>query len=210
VAAVILPSLIIAVVCLLLPYDLAIRIATGLVGVLSVLIFAGNLITLFRGSRPARFIVAGFTGLVVGIVLYVLKSFGVLPGMFLTEWGVQIGSSLVVIFLSLALADRINIMGKDLAMLLEEQREHEKETKERAEYLEGIVNTAAGLSEKFVRVNAKLQAITARFSELSMEQAATSEEMPSTFEDLLASVETIYQATISQKIGGGEIETDGG
>ncbi|HNW27134.1 MAG TPA: 7TM diverse intracellular signaling domain-containing protein [Spirochaetota bacterium] len=200
--AVILPSLIIAIVCLLLPYDLAIRIATALVGILAVLIFIGNLFTLFRGSRPARFIVAGFTGLVVGIVLYVLKSFGILPEMFITEWGVQIGSSLVVIFLSLALADRINIMGKDLTKLLEEQREHEKETKERAEYLEGIVNTATGLSEEFVRVNAKLQAITARFSELSMEQAATSEEMSSTFEELLASVETIYQSTISQKAEG--------
>jgi methyl-accepting chemotaxis protein len=132
----------------------------------------------------------------------VLKAFGFVPVMFITEWGVQIGSSMVIIFLSLSLADRINVMGKDLQKLLIEQQEHEKETKERAEYLQGVVTTATGLSDEFVRVNTQLQEITAKFSNLSMEQAATSEEMSSTFEELLASVETIYQATISQKTEG--------
>ncbi|MBP7737907.1 MAG: hypothetical protein KA369_18150 [Spirochaetes bacterium] len=197
--AIIIPSLIMAGLSLTLEYAAAIRIATASTGILSLLIFGGSIITLVRGSRPARFIVAGFTGLVAGIVMYVLKSFGILPEIFITEWGIQIGSSLVIIFLSLALADRINIMGKELGNLLEEQQEHEKQTQERAEYLQGIVNTATNLSAEFVRINTQLQDITGKFSNLSMEQAATSEEMSSTFEELLASVETIYQATIIQK-----------
>jgi methyl-accepting chemotaxis protein len=193
------PSVAWAVASLMVEYAIAIRIATALVGILSVVIISGVIITLIRGSRSARFVAFGFGGLVIGILLYVLKTFGFLPEMFITEWGVQIGSSMVIIFLSLSLADRINVMGRDLQKLLIEQQEHEKETKERAEYLEGIVNTATGLSAEFVRVNTQLQEITGKFSNLSMEQAATSEEMSSTFEELLASVETIYQATISQK-----------
>ncbi|TAL33635.1 MAG: hypothetical protein EPN93_13535 [Spirochaetes bacterium] len=188
-----------AVCTLFVDYGLAIRGATALVGVLAVCLFGCVIYATIRNSRPARFILIGFGGLVAGIVIYVLKTFGVLPGMFIADWGVQIGSSLVVVFLSLALADNINVMRIKLSKLLDEQKEHEKTTIERAAYLEGIVGTAGTLSEEFISVSDRLQGITNRFTSLSMEQASTSEEMSATFEEFSASVETIYNSTISQK-----------
>jgi len=119
--------------------------------------------------------------------------------MFITEWGVQIGSALVIVLLSLALADKINVMRRDLSVLLEEQNVTRKEAQERAGYLEGIVQTATGISDEFMNITAQMQEITKRFASMSMEQAATSEEMSSTFEELSGSIENIYQATINQK-----------
>jgi methyl-accepting chemotaxis protein len=197
------PSLIWAVASLIVPYATAIRIATALIGVTASILHVMGWIALFRGSRPARFITIGFVCLVSGVVVYVLKSFGVLPEMFITEWGIQIGSALVVISLSLGLSDKINVMRKELQVLLAEQRENEKTARERAGYLEGIVGTATGLTGEFIHVSEQLQDITNRFSDLAMEQASTSEEMSSTFEELSAAVETIYQSTITQK-GEGE------
>jgi len=187
-----------ALLSLVVPYGVAIRIATTLVGLTATVLHVSSWIALFKGSRPARFVTIGFVCLVAGVVVYVLKSFGVLPQMFITEWGIQIGSTFVVISLSLALSDKINVLRRDLRGLLLEQQENEKTARERARYLEGIVGTATGLTEEFIRVSDQLQEITARFSDLSMEQASTSEEMSSTFEELSASVDAIHHSTKTQ------------
>jgi hypothetical protein len=131
-------------------------------------------------------------------VAYILKTVGILPPIFITEWGVQIGSSLVVLALSLALADKINVMRVDLTALLDKQTENEKVASERARYLEGIVQAATVISEEFLKVGSQLQDIASRFATLSMDQAATSEEMSSTFEEISASVETIHESTKTQ------------
>jgi len=188
-----------AVMSLMVNYSLAIKVATALVGVIVAIAFLIAVVALFRKSRAARFITAGFFGLASGVLAYVLKTFAVLPEMFITEWGIQIGSSMVVVFLSLLLADKINVMRRDLKVLLLEQQESEKLAKERTAYLEGVVGTATGLTQEFIRVSGQLEDIAGRFAGLSMEQSATSEEMSATFEELLASVDTIYRSTITQK-----------
>ena len=196
---VMIPSGIWSLGSLIAPYSLAIKIATGLIGILATILILLSLIAAFKGSRAGRIVSVAFICLVIGIVLYVLKTFGILPKLFITEWAIQIGSSLVIVFLSLSLADKINVMRSDLSKLVQEQEQIKVEAQERAAYLEGIVGTATGLTEEFVRVSGELQTITNRFSDLSMEQASTSEEMSSTFEELYSSVETIYHATITQK-----------
>ncbi len=188
-----------AVMSLVVEYALAIKGATVMVGMLTAGIFFSVLIALLRKSRPARFITGAFFGITLGILAYVLKTFGVLPEMFITEWGVQIGSSLVVVILSLALADKINTMRREMKDLLDEQKENERIARDRAAYLEGIVGTATGLTREFIQVSDRLGEVAHNFSGLSMEQAATSEEMSSTFEELTASVETIYRSTMMQK-----------
>ena len=196
-----------AAASLLVKYSLAIRVATGLVGVMAMVQFLIIIYTLIKKSRASIFIAVGFSGLVLGILAYVLKTFGVLPEMFITEWGVQIGSSLMVVLMSLALADKINVMRRELKTLLTEQQESERTAVERAGYLEGVVQTATGLTEESIKASSSLQEITDRFSDLSMEQASTSEQMSSTFEELSASVEGIYKSTMSQKDEGEKTKT---
>ncbi len=196
---VLIPGMILTLGSLLVPYALAIRMTTGF-AVWAVSVLYGSVIyTFFRGSRTALFFLIGFGGLSLGIILYVLKTFGILPTNFLTHWSIQIGSSLVVILLSLGLADKINWMQKNMARLLDEQKAGEQTARERAEKLQEIVNTVTTISREFMKVSGELTEIGNLFSRLAMEQASTSEEMSAIFEELVSATEHIYESNISQK-----------
>ena len=89
-----------------------------------------------KGYRPARYYLLGWIFLVLGGVVTALKTLGVLPSTFLTEYGLQIGSLFEVILFSFALADRLKKL------------EHEKLVSEK-EYREKIQQLNATF-EKFV------------------------------------------------------------
>jgi len=67
-----------------------------------------------RGQRSARFFLLAFSCLVLAAVLTALRSYGVkgIPN-FLSVYGIQIGSALEMLLLSLALADRFNQMKRE-------------------------------------------------------------------------------------------------
>ncbi|MFT3926022.1 MAG: 7TM diverse intracellular signaling domain-containing protein [Myxococcales bacterium] len=69
------------------------------------------------GHRGAKLYLLAWSALILGVLLYFAKTLGLLPTHFVTTWGIQVGASLEVILLSLALADRINEMRADLAAL---------------------------------------------------------------------------------------------
>ncbi|HMY47390.1 MAG TPA: 7TM diverse intracellular signaling domain-containing protein, partial [Leptospiraceae bacterium] len=66
-----------------------------------------------NGYRPARFYLIAWSGLLLGAILWVTGLLGILPQTRLTQNGMQIGSALEVLLLSLALGDRINIMKEE-------------------------------------------------------------------------------------------------
>ncbi|MBR9871860.1 MAG: diguanylate cyclase [Gammaproteobacteria bacterium] len=74
--------------------------------------FAGGL-CLYRNFRPARFFMLAWTALLAGMLIYLFKTFGVLPANFVTEYAIQIGSAFEVILLSIALADRLRHMSQE-------------------------------------------------------------------------------------------------
>ncbi|MCG8613914.1 MAG: hypothetical protein MI864_25665, partial [Pseudomonadales bacterium] len=96
--------------CLFLPYQLAINIAIWSALLLcTVLLYTG--IKLWRkGVIQARFYVLAWAVLLIGSVIYGFSIKGVLPINSITLHAAQLGSALEVIFLSFALADRINRM----------------------------------------------------------------------------------------------------
>lgn len=94
-------------------YAVAIRVATALVLVVSGVILISGIIVFVKGYKPARFFMLAWTALLLGAVLAALKALGILPGIFVTEYGIQIGSAMEVVLLSFALADRINILKEE-------------------------------------------------------------------------------------------------
>jgi signal transduction histidine kinase len=76
-----------------------------------------------KGYRPARFFVFAFSFFLLGVIIYVLRDVGVLPYNIATNYALITGSAIEVILLSLALADRINM----LTFEKEEARRHELE-----------------------------------------------------------------------------------
>jgi methyl-accepting chemotaxis protein len=196
------PALLIAGFSLFVEVDTGLIASFIFVGIFVIVALLSAYSLIFRLkplSRQMLITILSFLPLLLTAPFAVLFSIGLIPGNFFTRWAMQFGTSMTVILLSMALADKINGMQKELKVLLEEQNENEKTARERASYLEGIVRTATGLTEEFIQVSRRLNEITSRFSELSMEQASTSEEMSATFEELSASVETIFHSTITQK-----------
>ncbi|MDM8517691.1 7TM diverse intracellular signaling domain-containing protein [Desulfobacterales bacterium HSG16] len=76
----------------------------------SVTFFLMSVISLRKGYLPARFYLIAFFCFVTGVFLLGLRYIGILPSNFYTENGLQIGFAVEVLLLSLALADRINIL----------------------------------------------------------------------------------------------------
>lgn len=183
---VLIPGFILSLGSLALPYHTAIVSTTGFTIMAVLVLFTSQLYAFIKGSRIARFFAVGFAGLAIGVLLYTLKTFGVLPANFFTQWSIQIGSSIVVIFLSFALADRINVMRKDIEELYEEKKISESEALKKASHFEAIVNAVNVMSNDFINVSKELGLISKMFSDISEKQV----EMTSHIQDLLSGLQT--------------------
>lgn len=65
-------------------------------------------ISLFRGSKAARYFVVAWAAFLIGVILYMLKTFGVIPHTTFTQNAFQIGSLIEMVLLSLALSARVS------------------------------------------------------------------------------------------------------
>jgi two-component system, sensor histidine kinase LadS len=70
-----------------------------------------------RGQRQARYFLVAWMPFLLGIVLFLMTTIGVLAVTPVTAWTIQIGAAAEVVLLSLGLADRINRMRRDLGNL---------------------------------------------------------------------------------------------
>lgn len=99
-----------------------------------------------KGYRPAKFFLLAWSILCLGAFIYVLKDYGILPYNNFTNYTLPAGSALEVIFLSFALADRINILKaekeKAQASELKAQKDKEDALEKKAEELEEEVKIA--------------------------------------------------------------------
>lgn len=66
-----------------------------------------------QGFKPARYYLMGFTALLVGIFIFMMKDMAILPENWFTEGSYQIGSALEAIILSFALANKLNTYKKE-------------------------------------------------------------------------------------------------
>lgn len=94
-------------------YLTAIESAMKLMVMAAVVIIITAIMCMKRGFRPARFFLIAWIFFLCGLVLIALNKLHVIPVMFITEYANQIGSALEVTLLSVALADRINIMNQE-------------------------------------------------------------------------------------------------
>ncbi|WP_434558757.1 response regulator [Pseudomonas sp. Z5-35] len=103
---------------LMASYALALRLATALALVFTVVIFTAGLFAWWRGLRVARYFIIAWSAFLLGGIVNTMMVLGYLPNIFLTMYASQIGSAIEVALLSLALADRINAMREQQAQTL--------------------------------------------------------------------------------------------
>lgn len=131
-----------------LNYASAIRIATVL-AVLAALLPLAVSARLSFDSRQARFYLIAWLFLFFGITVYGLKTFGVLPSHFVTEYAMISGLLLETVLLSLGVGDKINttqrrsIMAQERALMIQQQAfEQQQAAEKEKEHLEGQVRQA--------------------------------------------------------------------
>lgn len=193
------PGIIIALISLMLRYEIAIKIATGFTIAAVFIIFSFLIYALIKKSRIARFFSIGFLGLALGVLMFSLKSFGVLPTIFVTQWGIQMGSAFVVLFMAFALADRINVMRSNIESLYEDKKVSEAEALEKASHFEAIVNAVNVMSNDFIMVSKELELISKTFSEVSEKQVEMTTHIQDSFSGLHSSLEELHNALKEQK-----------
>ncbi len=81
--------------------------------VATVLLLATGFHQLLKKHRPAVFYMIASGSFIIGAFLLSLRVYTVLPDIFLTEWGYQIGSSIMVLLFSLGIADKINTIRRE-------------------------------------------------------------------------------------------------
>ena len=108
------------ILALSVSYATALRLATYLALLFTVVIFAAGVLAWLRGMRVARYFIFAWSAFLIGGIVNTLMVLGYLPNVFLTMYASQIGSALEVGLLSLALADRINAMKEERTRILQE------------------------------------------------------------------------------------------
>ncbi len=104
-------------------YRHAILLETASVFLLAILMIGAGLSAWRNGYRPAYYFLLAWSFMVAGIVVYACVSFGLLPKNFVTEYGIQFGSGIEMILLSLGLAYRFKLLREQNLLLQKEATE---------------------------------------------------------------------------------------
>jgi diguanylate cyclase (GGDEF)-like protein len=136
----------------LLPYRIATPLASAAVFPSVIWIVIATVVVRRRGYAPAGLFLLAWAMFLLGTAAFTMVAFGVLPKMFLTEYGVQIGSALEMILLSFALAYRYAALRNENERIVRdanEQLEHSvvARTSELSAALEQLAQANTQLSE---------------------------------------------------------------
>ncbi|HTX72005.1 MAG TPA: response regulator [Rectinemataceae bacterium] len=91
------------------PYRVATPAGGAFTILLALLFLVTGVVGMGRRDRAARFYIAAWIALIIGVLLTSLRSFGILGVFFATDYGMEIGAVGEVVLLSISLADRLHL-----------------------------------------------------------------------------------------------------
>jgi len=139
---------------LFIDYATAVTFTTKTVfpGIIFVLTMA--FLAIRRGYRPARLFLIAWASLLIGTFIYAAVSFGILPKVFITEYGIQIGSALEMILLSFALAYRYaNLRNENVKIVYEANEKLESNVAKRTSELSLALEQLADANKRLRESN---------------------------------------------------------
>lgn len=113
------------------------------IGIVAIFILISSILVFKKGYTPAKYFLIAWIVLIVGIIVFSLQNAGIIPSNPVTIYMLQCGSAVETVILSLALADRINILKREKAIsqaqALEASIENERIVREQNILLEDKV-----------------------------------------------------------------------
>ncbi|MEC8049515.1 MAG: 7TM diverse intracellular signaling domain-containing protein [Myxococcota bacterium] len=135
-------ALVIAILGAFIPYKYAIGFVTLLGLGAPLMALSIGIYAFKRGFGPAKYFVWGWSFFLIGALVYSLRSIGLLPAVPVTEYAIQVGTVVEVLFLSLALGDRISALHSErdeaLHALIAQSQMLNEETERRAKAEESL------------------------------------------------------------------------
>jgi diguanylate cyclase (GGDEF)-like protein len=130
-------------------YRVAILLGTASVIPGSAMMLGSCLILARRGDPAAKILLLAWSMLLVGVTAYAMVSFGLLPKVFATEYGIQLGSALEMILLSFALAYRFAELREENVRIVQSARnELEQRVGERTRELSTTLSELAVANDR--------------------------------------------------------------
>ena len=113
-----------------------------------ILLFITAVVIFRKGYKPAGYFLIAWSFLLISIMIYILKDYNVFPYNTFTRHSMQIGSAIEALLLSIALANRINILKREKEeanmQTLASMKENEKLIREQNILLEKKVEERTG------------------------------------------------------------------
>jgi signal transduction histidine kinase len=106
-------ALLMSIVSSILPYGKVIPVNAAFATVMPFLLLIAGLRVIRHDYRAARFYVAGWSSFLVATIIFAFNKFDLIPTFYGVNHAQQIGSAIEMIFLSLALADRVYLLQRE-------------------------------------------------------------------------------------------------
>ena len=118
------------------PYIFSVMVSISLMFIGIVILLTNSVIGLVKGFSNVKYYIFSFIGFFVILLIYILKSYGIISSSLLIENSIEFGITVHLIFLSFGLGDRFN---KEKKLKIEAQNKAFRIQKEATEFLEDKV-----------------------------------------------------------------------
>lgn len=170
-------------------YALSLRALNIMVLVSNLLILIAAIWVYRMDYRPARYFLLAFLLLIVGSTIALLKNIDLLPRTFITEYGIQLGSGIEIIFLAFALSEKVRTL-KDEKQAAQESLLRQLEENNRLEHELNVE-----LEKKVIERTLELQ----QQKELVEEQKSLIEEKHKEITDSINYAERIQKSFMASR-----------
>jgi PAS domain S-box-containing protein len=115
-----------AIISMFTPYNISTRLSVIIMMISPVVLIITTIPVLRIELRITLYYLGSWTCFIIGVMLIGLRSFGILPNSFMTDWSYLIGIAFANIFLSIGLADKIGTLKKENEKALLSLKESEE------------------------------------------------------------------------------------
>jgi len=181
------------------PYAISIKICSTYIVFASLTILAAGCVAFKNNDPNSRYFIIAWIPIILGIIIYVLKTFGYLPANFFTEYAMQIGSVILVVLFSFGMAEYFNNERKKHEKLLEDAIIAQKESLKAQDEIASILSKKS--AEMVKQAHELIQSTEIVNSKSDMVSTASDEmiihinTITKTVEEMTASINSISGST---------------
>lgn len=121
-------GVVIIIATIFLGYATAVIMGTLVLALDAIALLSTGVVCLAKGNKAARYYIMAWTGYLLGAVLIILVSYGVLPSYPIFAHAVEAGSAIEVTLLAIALSDKYSLIRKEKEALQAEALESQRRT----------------------------------------------------------------------------------